>query len=71
MVTPMNGRSKVEAGLTHLRRRVLLSKKKQVVEQDVTSKNKKPPKPAWVEGITKKVILKKENSYSGRGRVAM
>ena len=30
---------------------------------DVTPRNEKPAKPAWVEGITKKVILKKEGSF--------
>ena len=30
---------------------------------DVTPRNEKPARPAWVEEITKKVILKKEGSF--------
>ena len=38
-------------------------RKKQVVALDVTPRNEKPLKPACVEEITKRVILKKEGSF--------
>ena len=49
-------------GTNPLKRRGVV-KEKRAVALGVTSRNKTPPKPAWVEETTKKVILKKEGSF--------